>query len=118
MTTGAFIAEDACLHPRTFRKQLCLIIFGHVSAILRILTGTRDTALMVPEVAIAGFDGFRGQVWTVRDGRLVLAELTFGARDDRGRIEVTGGLPDGAQIVASPPQGANDGRLARIGEGP
>jgi len=85
---------------------------------VRILTGTRDTALMVPEVAIAGFDGFRGQVWTVQDGRLVRAELTFGARDDRGRIEVMGGLPDGAQIVASPPQGASDGRLARIGDAP
>ncbi len=85
---------------------------------VRILTGTRDAALMVPEVAIASFDGFRGRVWTMQDGRLVRAELTFGARDDRGRIEVTGGLPDGAQIVASPPKGADEGRLARIGDGP
>lgn len=81
---------------------------------VRILTGTRATALMVPEVAITGFDGYRGTVWTVRDGRLARAELTFGARDDRGRVEVTGGLPDGAAIVARPPQGAADGRRARI----
>lgn len=46
------------------------------------------------------------------------AQLTFGARDDRGRIEVTGGLPEGAQIVANPPQGADEGRLARIGDTP
>lgn len=85
---------------------------------VRILTGTRERALMVPEVAIFGFDGLRGQVWTVQDGRLVRADLTFGARDDRGRIEVTGGLPDGAQIVAGPLQGADDGRLARIGDAP
>ncbi|MBH1974613.1 MAG: efflux RND transporter periplasmic adaptor subunit, partial [Rhodobacteraceae bacterium] len=85
---------------------------------VRILTGTRESALMVPEVAISGFDGFRGRVWTVQDGRLALSELTFGARDDRGRIEVTGGLTDGAQIVASPLQGADIGRLARIGEAP
>ena len=85
---------------------------------VRILTGTRDTALMVPEVAISGFDGFRGRVWIVQDGRLARAELTFGARDDRGRIEVTGGLPQGAQIVASPPQGADEGRLAQIGDAP
>lgn len=85
---------------------------------VRILTGTRDTALMVPEVAIAGFDGFHGRVWTVQDGRLARAELTFGARDDRGRIEMTGGLPDGAQIVASPLKGADEGRLARIGDAP
>lgn len=85
---------------------------------VRILTGTRDSALMVPEVAISGFDGFRGRVWAVQDGRLARAELTFGARDDRGRIEVTGGLPEGAQIVANPPQGADEGRLARIGDAP
>jgi HlyD family secretion protein len=52
----------------------------------------------------------------VQDGRLASAELTFGAGDDRGRIEVAGGLPDGAQIVASPPQGTDEGRLARIAD--
>jgi HlyD family secretion protein len=63
---------------------------------VRILTGTRATALMVPEVAITGFDGHRGTVW-IGCGRAADArELTFGARDDRGRVEVTGGLPDAA----------------------
>lgn len=81
---------------------------------VRITTGTRDSALMVPEMAISGFDGHHGRVWLVRDGRLRGADLTFGARDDRGRVEVTGGLPEGAGIVAVPPAGASEGRLARI----
>lgn len=85
---------------------------------VRILTGTRDVALMVPETAISGYDGYRGGVWTVQTGRLARAELTFGARDDRGRVEVTGGLPDGARIVAAPPKGATEGRLARVGAAP
>lgn len=85
---------------------------------VRILTGTRATALMVPELAITGFDGHRGTVWTVADGRLTRAELAFGARDDRGRVEVTGGLPDGAVIVARVPKGATEGRRARIAEAP
>jgi HlyD family secretion protein len=85
---------------------------------VRILTGTRASALMVPEMAISGFDGHRGTVWTVRDGRLARAELTFGARDDRGRVEVTGGLPDGAMILARPPKGVAEGRRARGGDGP
>lgn len=85
---------------------------------VRILTGTRSSALMVPEVAITGFDGFRGMVWLVQEGRLRRAELSFGARDDRGRFEVTGGLPDGAAVVALPPKGVDDGRLARIGNAP
>ncbi len=85
---------------------------------VRILTGTRETALMVPEVAVSGFDGVRGTVWTVADGRLARAGLTFGARDDRGRVEVTGGLPKGAAIVALPPKGAAEGRRARVAKTP
>lgn len=85
---------------------------------VRITTGTRATALMVSEVAITGFNGHRGTVWTVRDGRLERVELTFGARDDRGRVEVTSGLPEGAEIVAQVPQGATEGRRARIRTAP
>ena len=85
---------------------------------VRILTGTRPQALMVPEVAITGFDGHKGTVWTVQDGRLSRADLTFGARDDRGRVEVTGGLPAGAAIVANPPAGATEGRRARLQDAP
>ena len=85
---------------------------------VRITTGNRDSALMVPEVAITGFDGHRGMVWTVQDGRLARVGLTFGARDDRGRVEVTGGLPEGATIVAGPPKGAAEGRRARTSEAP
>jgi HlyD family secretion protein len=73
---------------------------------------------MVPEIAISGFDGHRGTVWIVQNRRLARAELTFGARDDRGRVEVMGAMPDGAQIVAAPPQGADEGRLARIEAAP
>src|SRR5690606_38285521 len=80
---------------------------------VRITTGNRNSALMVPEVAITGFDGHRGRVWLVRDGRLEQVELTFGARDDRGRVEVTGSLPDDAAIVARIPQDATEGRRAR-----
>jgi HlyD family secretion protein len=85
---------------------------------VRITTGRRDTALMAPEVAITGFDGHSGTMWIVQDGRFAQATLSFGARDDRGRVEVTGGLPEGAAIVARPPAGVREGRAARIGEAP
>lgn len=85
---------------------------------VRILTGTRDQALMVPEMAISGFDGFRGTVWAVQDGRLRRVDLTFGARDDRGGVELTGGLPEEAAIVTLAPKGVAEGRLARIGGAP
>ena len=85
---------------------------------VRITTGNRDSALMVPELAITGFDGHHGRVWLVSKGKLHEAGLTFGARDDRGRVEVTGGLPEGAEIVALPPKAARDGRRARIAGAP
>lgn len=85
---------------------------------VRILTGTRARALMVPEVAISGFDGHRGTVWLVQDGRLRRAELTFGARDDRGRVEVTGALPEGAAIAAMPQKPTDEGRRVRVEPGP
>ncbi len=85
---------------------------------VRITTGLRESALMVPETAISGFDGHRGRAWLVQDGRLTQAELTFGARDDRGRVEVTAGVPEGAFVVALPPKGADEGRLARIEDAP
>jgi HlyD family secretion protein len=81
---------------------------------VRILTGERERAIMVPEVAIAGFDGHRGRVWLVQDGQLAEAELTFGARDDRGRVEVVGGLAEEAVIVAARVPGLRPGRRARI----
>mgnify|MGYP001765300974 CR=1 FL=1 len=83
---------------------------------VRITVATRDAALMVPEVAIMGFDGARGRVWLVVDGKLSLKELEFGPRDDRGRVELKGGLPDGGRIVALPPKNASEGRSANIVE--
>lgn len=81
---------------------------------VRILTGMREHALMVPEAAISGFDRRRGRVWLLRAGRLEQADLTFGARDDRGRVEVIGGLPEGATIVVSPTPALREGRAARL----
>lgn len=85
---------------------------------VRITTGTRARALMVPEQAITGFDGHYGRVWLAQDGKLREAEVTFGPRDDRGRVELTGDLPDGAEVVAAPPAGAKEGRRVRIAATP
>jgi len=85
---------------------------------VRITTGSRASALMVPEVAITSFDGHHGKVWLLKDGQLTQAELTFGARDDRGRVEVTGGIPAGAAVVAQPPAQAREGRRAIARDAP
>ncbi|MEZ5685904.1 MAG: efflux RND transporter periplasmic adaptor subunit [Paracoccaceae bacterium] len=84
---------------------------------VRVLTGRRDRALMVPQIAIRGFDGQSGRVWIVKDGKLDEATLSFGAGDDRGRVEVVNGLPDGAKIVSNPPKNAEIGRAVRVETG-
>lgn len=85
---------------------------------VKITTRTRSSALMVPEVAISGFDGHHGKVWLLQDGKLTQAMLTFGDRDDRGRVEVTGGVPGDALIVAEVLPQAREGRRARANETP
>lgn len=81
---------------------------------VRVLTGHRDEALMVPQIAIRGFDGQTGRVWIVQDGKLAEAMPRFGAGDDRGRVEVVDGLPNGAKIVSNPPKNAELGRAVRV----
>lgn len=88
-------------------------VFLGEQAEVRITVATLADALLVPEIAIAGFDGHQGRVWVVQDGKLAQVALIFGHRTEDARIEVVSGLPDGAQIVASPLKGLTEGRAAR-----
>ena len=73
-----------------------------------------DRALLVPEAAVQGFDGTTGTVWMVENGQLARRALTFRYRTEDARLEVVGGLPDQAQIVAAPGAGFREGRAARV----
>lgn len=77
-----------------------------------ITVATLPEALMVPQSAIHDFDGEKGKVWILADGTLRTAELSFGYRSEDARYQVTGGLPEGAQIVASRNSGLREGRSA------
>lgn len=89
-------------------------VFLGEQAEVRITVATLTDALMVPEVAVDGFDGHQGRVWVVQDDRLAQVPLIFGHRTEDARVEVVSTLPDGAQIVATPLKGVTNGRLARI----
>ncbi|WP_415182809.1 efflux RND transporter periplasmic adaptor subunit [Phaeovulum sp.] len=80
---------------------------------VRITLGQLSQAVMVPEIAINGFDGHTGRVWVVNNGKLAQLPLTFGARSEDARVEVVAGLPDGAKIVSAPIKGLTEGRLVR-----
>lgn len=74
-------------------------------------------ALMVPEKAIARFDGQTGLVWVVRDGRLAQVPVRFGQRSHDGRVELRDGLPAGAVVPVAVGAGFREGRAATV-EGP
>ncbi|WP_417847079.1 efflux RND transporter periplasmic adaptor subunit [Thalassospira povalilytica] len=81
-----------------------------------IRTAALDKALLVPETAVEGFDGTKGVVWTVEDGDLRRREVTFGNRTLDSRLEITGDLPDGAQVVTTLHPGLREGRAAKVTE--
>ncbi|MDO9524539.1 MAG: efflux RND transporter periplasmic adaptor subunit [Gemmobacter sp.] len=89
-------------------------VFLGEQAEVRITLATLADALLVPEIAIQGFDGHQGRVWVVQNGRLALVPLIFGHRTEDAQVEVVSGLPEGAQIVGRVVKGLAEGRLARV----
>ncbi len=87
-------------------------VFLGEQAEVRIMVARLDTALMVPEAAVSRFDGHRGTVWLIENGKLERRELIFGHRSEDARLEVVSVLPDGAQIVGAIVPGMREGRMA------
>lgn len=78
-----------------------------------ITTAVLEEALLVPETAVVGFDGTRGTVWTLEDGELRRRDVVFGHRTLDSRLEIVGGLPDGARVLSALEAGLREGRGAR-----
>jgi len=83
---------------------------------VRITVATLPEAVLVPEVAVSGFDGHQGRVWVVNDGRLAQSEVIFGHRTEDAKVQIVSGLPKGAKVVAGPVKGLSEGRMARSTE--
>lgn len=98
-----WIACERC-PPRSFLGEQAEVV---------ITAAELPEALMVPEDAIAGFDGHQGRVFLIQDGKLASASLIFGHRTQDARVEVVRGLPEGARIVTAPTKGLAEGRAAR-----
>lgn len=80
----------------------------------RITVAVLDKAMLVPEAAVHGYDGRKGTVWTVEDGRLRQREVKFRHRTEDSRLEIVSGLPSTAQAVTAVGTGFEDGRAARV----
>lgn len=79
---------------------------------VNVQTGRRDSALVVPNDALAALDGDRATVWRVQDGRAVLSEVTLGLRG-LALTEVTAGLREGDQVLADAGAALEDGDRVR-----
>ena len=78
-----------------------------------ITVATLARAILVPEAAVSGYDGSKGTVWTVEDGRLQRRLVSFGHRTEDARLEIRSGLPEGAAVVAEAGASLQEGRAAR-----
>lgn len=82
-----------------------------------ITTDTLRQAVLVPPVAVIGRKDSQGKVWTLESGKLQQRDVTFGPDLLDGRLPISGGVPDGAQVVVSPAAGLRVGRAAVVTPG-
>jgi HlyD family secretion protein len=99
-----YVACDQC--PETFHLGEQAEIF--------ITTAQLGKATLIPQMAVAEFDGSSGKIWIVNDHRLHRLTVQFGAKTLDGRLEIAGGLPDDAFAVAELQSGLREGRHAKV----
>lgn len=75
-------------------------------------------ALLVPELMVSGYNGRSGMIWIIENGTARRVSATFSQRTLVGKIEVTGRLPQGAEIIIGPSAGLREGRAVRISAAP
>ena len=75
-----------------------------------ITVATLDSAILLPQTDVQGFDGTTGTAWTVDEGKLTKRKVSFGHRTEDSRLELSGGLPPGAQVAIGVPANAREGR--------
>lgn len=82
-----------------------------------ITVGTLPRARLVKLTSLSGVKPREATAWTVEDGRLQQRTVALGRRTLDGRVEIAGGVPDGAEIVNGPTGGFRIGRSVTIAAG-
>jgi HlyD family secretion protein len=71
-------------------------------------------ARLVKQAALLKLQGRQATAWTVEDGVLQQRRVTLGHRALDGRVEIVGGVPEGAELVTGPVTGLAIGRSVVI----
>ncbi|NOD78810.1 efflux RND transporter periplasmic adaptor subunit [Ruegeria sp. HKCCD4332] len=91
------------------------VFLGEQAEIWITVTELED-ALLVPEIAVTGFDGHEGRIWVAQEGRAHQVSAVFGHRTEDARVELVSGIADGAQLIVAPVKGLSEGRMVRVAE--
>jgi HlyD family secretion protein len=62
---------------------------------------------------VIGYDGTKGTVWTVENGRLKRRFVRFGHRTEGSRLEIGDDLGEGIEVVTHVSEALREGRTAR-----
>jgi len=79
-----------------------------------ITVATLPRARLVKAGALQSVKGGEAVAWTVEDGRLQQRAVSLGQRTIDGRVEIRGGVPDGAEVVDDLVTGLRVGRKATV----
>jgi HlyD family secretion protein len=79
-----------------------------------ITVATLPKARLVPETAVTGYDGSKGRVWSMEDGRLRRRVVSFGHRTEDGRLEIIETLPHGVEVVTGTYAALREDRAAQL----
>lgn len=82
-----------------------------------ITVATLPKARLVPEAAVSGYDGSKGTIWSLENGRLKRRTVSFTHRTEDSRLVIGDGLPEGAGIIAQLGPSLQEGRAARANGG-
>ncbi|MCC7409683.1 MAG: efflux RND transporter periplasmic adaptor subunit [Phycisphaeraceae bacterium] len=77
---------------------------------LAFVVEAKEEAMVLPAQAVR-----QGEVWVVREGRLVKVGVEVGLRSVE-RVEIVSGLAGDERVVISPPDGLREGRRVRVTE--
>jgi HlyD family secretion protein len=84
---------------------------------VKITVARLPSARLVKMNSLMNIKGRQATAWTVENGRLQQREVTLGHRTLDGRVEIAGGVPEGAEIVNGSISGLRVGRRVMITAG-
>jgi HlyD family secretion protein len=79
-----------------------------------ITIATLPRARLVTAAALQSVKAREAMAWTIEGGVIQQRRVSLGQRTIDGRVEITGGVPEGAEIVNGPLTGLKVGRRATI----